>query len=80
MELVKVVVPVPLLVELPLGTVGFELVPQTTPLAVMAAPLDANPLPPLEAVILVMALMAVVVVTDGAATGTQLAVGAPVVR
>jgi len=77
-ELLKSVVPVPLLVEL-LAVVGAVDVFQTTPFAEMLPPPALIVLPPELAEELVIALAAVVV-TLAVATAVAEAVGAEVVR
>lgn len=63
MVLEKAAVPVPLLVFVLNAIVGFTAVPQTTPLAVMAAPPSFTIVPPLAAITVVMAVMVLVVST-----------------
>ena len=61
MALVKVPIPVPSVVLVDKAMVGFSVVLQQTPRAVTAAPPSVLIVPPLLAVVLVMADMAVVV-------------------
>ena len=77
-ELLKSVVPVPLLVEL-LAVVGAVDVFHTTPFAETVPPPELMALPPEEALELVIALTAVVV-TLAVETAVADAVGADVVR
>ena len=65
MALVNIPVPVPLIVRLPVAT-GFGEVLQHTPRAVTVAPPSAVTLPPLAAVDVVIAVIAVVVTVGNA--------------
>ena len=62
-ELVNVPIPVPSVVLVDKATVGFTVVLQQTPRTVTAAPPSEFIVPPLLAVVLVMADIAVVVIT-----------------
>ena len=68
MVLANIPVPVPSVVWLPVTT-GFVAVPQQTPRAVIAAPPSAVMLPPLNAVVLVIDVIAVVVIVGKSDVG-----------
>ena len=78
-ELLNEAVPVPSVVEL-FAVVGAVAVFHTTPFAEMVPPLAEIPDPPELALLLVMAEIAVVVVTVGLPTAVAEVVGADVVR
>ena len=66
MALVKIPVPVPSIVLVDNAMVGFAVVAQQTPRAVMVAPPSLVILPPLAAVVMVMAVASVVVTVGNA--------------
>jgi hypothetical protein len=70
-------VPVPFVVIVVRTVVGFVAVPHTIPLAVTADPPSADTLPPLVAVVPVMALAAVVAARVGATASVVKLISAP---